>query len=161
MKNYSEMLPHISGSDYETHFWNAIRGKKGQKEFMSKGMDTNTGAFTLTPNGQNKYMAAVKKEGLFRSLATDIRAYDQNYRIKTANGEDVAAWAPEGGTIHITDGMADFSDIALESISWRCSSSWKMRSSRMPPSISRTTSCPVWLRISAEPRTTASSTARV
>ncbi len=115
MKNYSEMLLHIEGSDYETHFWNAIRGKKGQKELMSKGIDTNTGDFTLTPKGQNKYMAAVKKEGLFCSLATDIRAYDYNYHIKTANGEDVAVWVPEGSTIPITDGIADFSDIALAS----------------------------------------------
>ena len=30
MKKYSEMLPHIEGSDYENHFWNAVRGKQGQ-----------------------------------------------------------------------------------------------------------------------------------
>ena len=29
--------------------------------------------------------------------------------------DDVAVWVPEGGTIPITDGMADFSDIALGS----------------------------------------------
>lgn len=115
MKNYSEMLPHISGSDYETHFWNAARGKQGHTEFLGKGIDHNTGAFTLTSKGQDKYMSAVKKEGLFRSLATDIRAYDCRNNIKTTNGEDVAIWVPEGGTIPITDGMADFSDIALES----------------------------------------------
>lgn len=115
MENYSELLPYIEGSDYENHFWNVIRGKNGHKEHMNKGTDTATGGYTLTPKGQNKYMVAVKREGLFRSLATDIRAYDYNYRIKTANGEDVAIWVPEGGTIPITDGMADFSDIALAS----------------------------------------------
>lgn len=115
MNHYSEMLPHISGSDYENHFWNAVRGKQGHTEFLGKGIDHNTGAFTLTPNGQNKYMSALKKEGLFRGLATDIRAYDYNYHIKTTNGEDVAVWVPEGGTIPITDGMADFSDVALDS----------------------------------------------
>ena len=31
MKTYTEMLPHIEGNDYETHFWNAIRGKQGHK----------------------------------------------------------------------------------------------------------------------------------
>ena len=115
MKKYSEMLPHIEGSDYENHFWNAVRGKQGHKEFMDKGADADTGAFTLTPKGQSKYMAAVKKEGLFRSLATDICAYDHHYNIKTANGDDVAVWMPEGGTIPIADGMADFSDITLQS----------------------------------------------
>ena len=60
-------------------------------------------------------MAAIKQEGLFRSLATDIQVYDHTYNIKTVKGDDVAVWVPEGGTIHITDGMADFSDIALGS----------------------------------------------
>ena len=74
MKTYTEMLPHIEGNDYETHFWNAIRGKQGHKEHLAKGIDTATGAFTLTPKGQEKYMTAIKQESLFRSLATDIRA---------------------------------------------------------------------------------------
>ena len=115
MKTYTEMLPHIEGNDYETHFWNAIRGKQGHKEHLVKGIDTATGAFTLTTKGQEKYMAAIKQEGLFRSLATDIQVYDHVYNIKTVEGDDVAVWVPEGGTIPITDGMADFSDIALAS----------------------------------------------
>lgn len=115
MKTYTEMLPHIEGNDYENHFWNAIRGKQGHKEHLVKGIDTATGAFTLSPKGQEKYMAAIKQEGLFRSLATDIQVYDHTYNIKTVKGDDVAVWVPEGGTIHITDGMADFSDIALGS----------------------------------------------
>lgn len=109
------MLPHIEGSEYETHFWNAIRGKQGHKEHLMKGIDTATGAFTLTPKGQEKYMTAIKQESLFRSLATDIQIYDHAYNIKTVEGDDVAVWVPEGGTIPITDGMADFSDIALAS----------------------------------------------
>lgn len=115
MKTYTEMLPHIDGNDYETHFWNAIRGKQGHKEHLVKGIDTATGAFTLTPKGQEKYMNAIKQESLFRSLATDIQVYDHTYNIKTVEGDDVAVWVPEGGTIPITDGMADFSDIALGS----------------------------------------------
>ena len=115
MKNYSEMLPHITGSDYETHFWNAMRGKAGHKALLAKGAEPITGAFTLALKGQDKYMATIKQESLFRSLATDICAYDNNYRIKTVSTDDVAVWVPEGGTIPITDSMADFSDIALES----------------------------------------------
>lgn len=115
MKTYTEMLPHIEDNDYETHFWNAIRGKQGHKEHLVKGIDTVTGAYTLTHKGQEKYMTAIKQEGLFRSLATDIQVYDHAYNIKTVEGNDVAVWVPEGGVIPITDGMADFSDIALES----------------------------------------------
>lgn len=61
MKTYTEMLPHIECNNYETHFWNAIRGKQRHKEHLVNGIDTTTGAFTLTPKGQDKYMAAIKQ----------------------------------------------------------------------------------------------------
>lgn len=115
MNDYSNMLPHIEGNDYETHFWNAMRGKAGHKEFLAKGAESITGAFTLAPKGQDKYMAAIKQESLFRDLATDIHVYDNDYRIKTVSTDDVAVWVPEGGTIPLSDGMGDFSDITLAS----------------------------------------------
>ena len=103
MNDYSKMLPHIEGHDYETHFWNALRGKAGHKEFLSKGVESITGAFTLTPKGQEKYMAAIQQESLFRNLATTMQAYGHEYRIKTAQTEDVSAWVPEGGSVTVTD----------------------------------------------------------
>ena len=115
MNDYSKMLPHIEGSDYEHHFWNTLRGKAGHKEFLANGVEPATGAFTLTTKGQDKFTSAIKQESLFRSLATDIKIYDHDYRIKTVNFDDVAVWVAEGGTIPLTDGMGDFSDITLVS----------------------------------------------
>lgn len=95
MNDYTNMLPHIEGYDYEHHFWNALRGRAGHREFLSKGVESITGAYTLTPKGQDKYMDAIKQESLFRTLATDIKVYDHDYRIKTVSTDDVAIWVPE------------------------------------------------------------------
>lgn len=115
MNTYTEKLPYIESREYETQFWNAPRGKAGHKEHLVKGVDTATGAFIITPKSQDKYLAAVKEESLFRSLATNIQTYDSDYRIKTVNGSDIATWVPEGRSIPIVDGMADFGEITLDS----------------------------------------------
>ena len=57
MKTYTEMLPHIEGNDYETHFWNAIRGKQGHKAHLAKGIDTTTG-MSAPPMGMIKVIPA-------------------------------------------------------------------------------------------------------
>ena len=114
MKTYSEMLPHIESRDYEINLWNALRGRNSHQEVLTSGLDLSTSALTLSPAAQDKYMAALKKESLFRNLATEIRAYDTSYRIKTAQNEDVSAWVPEGGTVTVSNGMSDFGEIALD-----------------------------------------------
>lgn len=113
MKTYTELLPHIESKDYETHLWNAMRGKGYRQEILAPGLDRATNAYALTATGQDKYMAALRKESLFRNIATDIRAYDNSYRIKTAQSEDAAVWVPEGGTVTVSDGMTDFGEIML------------------------------------------------
>lgn len=114
MNTYSAILPHIECNDYETHFWNAMRGKKASAENLKKGVDHTTGAFILTPKGQKKYNAALKDASLFRNLATNMKVYDHGARIKTANSTDVAVWVAEGGVIPITDALADFGEITLK-----------------------------------------------
>lgn len=113
MNTYSRILPYIEDYEYEHHFWNALRGKPGHKEHLVYGIEDMTGAFILTAKGQSKYMAAIEQESLFRSIATDLKVYDYDYRIKTIGTDDVSVWAPEGGTIPITDGMADFGETSL------------------------------------------------
>ena len=114
MKTYSEMLPRIESRDYKINLWNALRGRNSRQEVLTSGLDLSTSALTLSPTAQDKYMAALKKESLFRNLATEIWAYDTSYRIKTAQNEDVSAWVPEGGTVTVSNGMGDFGEITLD-----------------------------------------------
>ena len=113
MKTYTEQLPHIESKDYETHLWNALRGRHSRQDVLASGLDLSTNAHALPSAAQDKYMAALKKESLFRNLATDIQAYDTDYRIKTAQNEGASAWVPEGGTVTVSDDMSDFGEIVL------------------------------------------------
>ena len=54
MRTYTDLLPFISGSEYEAHFWNAVRGKSVPKEQMTKGYNTATGGYAVTPKMQSK-----------------------------------------------------------------------------------------------------------
>ena len=113
MNTYSKMLPIIDSTDYENHFWNALRGKKGHKEHLEKGVESNTGAYMMTTKGQNKFTTAIKNESIFRNIATAVQVFDHDYRIKTVGVNDVSAWVAEGGAIPISDGMEDFGEVTL------------------------------------------------
>ena len=113
MKTYTEQLPYIESREYETHLWNALRGRHSRQDVLASGLDLSTNAHVLPSAAQDKYMAALKKESLFRNLATNIQAYDTDYRIKTAQNEGVSAWVPEGGTVTVSDDTSDFGEIVL------------------------------------------------
>ncbi len=113
MKTYAELLPRIESGDYETHFWNALRGKTNHQKALTSNFDLSASDLPLSPAVQNKYMAALKKESLFRNLATEIQAYDTSYRIKTAQNEGASAWVPDGGTVTVSDDMSDFGEVNL------------------------------------------------
>ena len=113
MKTYTELLPHIESRDYEINFWNTLRGRNFRREASTPTLDLSPYALALSPAGQDKYMAALKKESLFRNLATTIQAYGHEYRIKTTQTGDVSAWVPEGESVTVTDGMDDFGEITL------------------------------------------------
>lgn len=113
MSIYSKMLPKIENREYETHFWSAMRGKTNDREILKNGVEPTTSAYTLTPKGQEMFTGAIREESVFRNLATDIRIYDHDSRIKTVSTDDAAVWVPEGGTIPIQSGIGDFSDITV------------------------------------------------
>ena len=113
MKNYPEMLSQTQSKDYDTHLWNALRGKPTTTKALAPGLDLSASGCPLSAASQGKYAAALKKESLFRNLATTMQAYGHEYRIKTAQTEDVSAWVPEGGSVTVTDGMDDFGEIIL------------------------------------------------
>ena len=116
MTTYTEKLPHITDSAYEADLWNMLRGKTtARTDALNKGVDSDTGAFVLTPGIQNKFNTRLVREGLFRSIASTVHAYDNQFHIKTANNQDVATWVPEGAAIPMATGREDFEELILKS----------------------------------------------
>lgn len=96
MITYTERLPYTGAPEYDKHFWNAMRGNDGSYAELSKGRNIETGTYAMPNSTNNKYMAALEKESLFRNIGTVIKAYDNGYRIFAKDSNDLAEWVPEG-----------------------------------------------------------------
>lgn len=108
MTTFDEKEFLIGTADYDTHFWNAMRGSDFAITKIHGGTDTATGGFTLPSGSDEKLAKAVKKESIFRNLATVVKAYNGSSRIFAKDCDDLAVWVPEGGDIPIYDGVDDF-----------------------------------------------------
>ena len=105
----------ISTVDYKNHFWNALRGRAHSEAVFEAGRNRSTGSYTLPTASEGSYDKAIRKEGLFRNIATVVKAYGGSSRIFARDCDDSAAWVPEGGEISLADGMEDFTKYAVDS----------------------------------------------
>ena len=124
MSTYTERLPYTGSPEYDKHFWNAMRGKDNSYDELSKGRSTGTGLYAMPNTSDNKYMTALEKESLFRSIGTVIKAYGFGYRIFAKDSSDLAQWVAENDSIPIYDGINDFTINAVDS--WKLASLVKM-----------------------------------
>jgi HK97 family phage major capsid protein len=124
MITYTERLPYTSSPEYDKHFWNAMRGNNGSYSELSKGRNIETGTYAMPNTANNKYMAALQKESLFRNIGTVIKAYDFGYRIFAKDSNDLAQWVPESDAIPIYEGIDDFTINTVDS--WKLAAFVKM-----------------------------------
>jgi hypothetical protein len=76
-----------------------MRGGAKTAAALEAGRSSVTGSYALPSAANNKYMAALAAESLFRQIGTTIMAYDSGYRIFAHDCDDLAQWVPEGGEI--------------------------------------------------------------
>ncbi len=114
MNTYTEMISHIENSDYDYHFWNAMRGKTESNTRLQRGRDSNTGTYAMAPASNNKYVKALEKESLFRSIGTVVKAYNGIYRILAKDCSGMAVWIAEGEEIPLSETMNDFTTNTVE-----------------------------------------------
>ena len=124
MSTYTERLSYTGSPEYDKHFWNAMRGNAGSFDQIANGRSTGTGLYAMPNGAQNKYMAALEKESLFRSIGTVIKAYGSGYRIFAKDSADLAQWVAENDTIPIYNGIEDFTINTVDS--WKLAAFVKM-----------------------------------
>ena len=124
MSTYTERLPYTGSPEYDKHFWNAMRGNESSYNELSEGRSTGTGLYAMPNSSDNKYMSALEKQSLFRSIGTVIKAYGSGYRIFAKDSADLAQWVAENDTIPIYNGIEDFTINTVDS--WKLAALVKM-----------------------------------
>ena len=105
----------IGTAEYSEHFWDAMRGIQHAYDKIHGGANGITGGYALPSGSNDKLQKAIKRESLFRSMATVIKAYGGASRIFAKDCADIATWVPEGGSIPLQDGVNDFTCYAVDS----------------------------------------------
>ena len=73
----------ISTIDYKNHFWNALRGKAHSEAVFDAGRERQTGSYILPAASEDGCDRAIRKEGLFRNIATVVKAVSSPRTVMT------------------------------------------------------------------------------
>lgn len=114
MTTFNEKDRIIGTAEYNTNFWNVMRGGRYATDKINDGKDVSTGGYALPSAADDKLRKAIRRESLFRNIATVVKAYNSGSRIFAKDCDDLAEWVPENGNIPIQDGMNDFTRYAVE-----------------------------------------------
>lgn len=114
MTTFNEKARLIGTTEYNTNFWNVMRGNLYDRDRISGGSDISTGGYALPTGSDEKLRKAIRRESLFRNMATVVKAYNGASRIFAKDCDDLAEWVPEDGSIPIYDGVDDFTRYAVE-----------------------------------------------
>lgn len=104
---------HINSTEYERSFWDAMKRKNPTCDGLSQGRHGMTDSYAL-PSEQNKqFVAALRNENVFRSLATVLNAPGSDRTIYTCDAEDIATWLGDGSLDTYYDGVDEFTKLPI------------------------------------------------
>ena len=70
-------------TEYHREFWNAARGRSVAYSHITEGKNTANGSYRLPAESNKKFVAARKKDNIFRQIA----------KVVVANKGDNVVWA--------------------------------------------------------------------
>lgn len=108
---FKERIRNISGADYETTFWNAMRGKPELLADVSKFENEDNGMNVLPLGSNKKFTEKLTERSAFRDIASVFQTYDAKYKFLAHDTEEKASWIAEDGEIPVSDATADFNSL--------------------------------------------------
>ncbi len=105
---------HINSTEYERHFWNAMKGMNPAYDGLEQGRHKLTSSYTLPGMSNKKLMEGIRKENVFRTLATDLTATGSDFTIQTCDAQDIATWLGDDSFNTYYDGIDEFTRIPVK-----------------------------------------------
>ena len=108
-RDYAVAMP-----EYDYAFWNAAKRKPHNANELKKGITNESGAY-LPLQANSKMTAALKRESVFRSLATIAYMRDHGGIILAKHCVEDSCWTPENGMYTFGNGMCEFTEYNIKS----------------------------------------------
>lgn len=100
--------------EYDTQFWAEMRNKVTDHSVIDKAASDITGGYKLPAQASGKLSEAIRKESVFRQIATSIKAYSGNNHILAKDCDDIAAFIAPGEEIPGSDADQDFTPYTVD-----------------------------------------------
>lgn len=103
----------VAMPEYDYAFWNAVRSKHHNTRELNKGAANESGVY-LPLQASTKMTAALKRESVFRSLATIAYMRDPGGTVYAKNYPTNSCWASENGLYEFNEGEEDFTEYNIK-----------------------------------------------
>lgn len=105
----------INQPEYDADFWKSLKGYPKIEDRLSAGRMVDIGTYKFPTSVNGKIRDAIKKNSVFRNIATTVNAQKNDHKIIVRDTDDMASFVEEGGEIPIYDGISDDSETESES----------------------------------------------
>lgn len=104
----------VGTADYKENFWNKVmKGDRNATNLIQKGASSDD-MYVIPYDSNRKYMEALKKECIFRNIATNISSVDSDMDIWMSDSTDPAEWAQTNPYNTIKDVVDVFTKVRIE-----------------------------------------------
>ena len=104
----------INSMEYEKQFWNAMRGKNPAYNGLEQGRHPLTSSYIVPTANSKKLMESIRRENIFRTLATNVTATGSDFTVQVCDAKDIATWLGDDSLNTYYDGIDEFTRLPVK-----------------------------------------------